>query len=80
MEKENNIIDFYETYHGKEELKNEGINVGIYCPGWVNTRMGGDKAPITPETSVNGMRKLIDNLSSDQSGNFYRYNGEQIAW
>ena len=62
------------------ELKNEGINVGIYCPGWVNTRMGGDKAPITPETSVNGMRKLIDNLSSDQSGNFYRYNGEQIAW
>lgn len=21
MEKENNIIDFYETYHGKEELK-----------------------------------------------------------
>ncbi|HJL92905.1 MAG TPA: SDR family oxidoreductase [Woeseiaceae bacterium] len=63
-----------------KELKEEGIKIGIYCPGWVSTRMGGEKAPITPKISVSGMRKLIIDLTLDKSGAFYRYNGEQIPW
>ena len=45
------------------ELKDQGIKFALLCPGWVNTRMGGEKAPITPEVSVSGLRKVINNLS-----------------
>tara|TARA_B100000900_G_scaffold158549_1_gene134762 strand:- start:251 stop:958 length:708 start_codon:yes stop_codon:yes gene_type:complete len=62
------------------ELKDQGIKFALLCPGWVNTRMGGEKAPITPEVSVDGLRNVIDNLSIEQSGKFYRYNGESIPW
>jgi short-subunit dehydrogenase len=62
------------------ELKDQGIKFALLCPGWVNTRMGGEKAPITPEVSVTGLRNVIDNLSIEQSGKFYRYNGESIPW
>ena len=62
------------------ELKDQGIKFALLCPGWVNTRMGGGKAPITPEVSVSGLRNVIDNLSIEQSGKFYRYNGESIPW
>ena len=62
------------------ELKDQGIKFALLCPGWVNTRMGGEKAPITPEVSVDGLRNVIDNLSIEQSGKFYRYNGENIPW
>lgn len=30
------------------ELKDTNIKVNCCCPGWVNTRMGGEKAPRTP--------------------------------
>ena len=62
------------------ELKDQGIKFALLCPGWVNTRMGGEKAPISPEVSVDGLRNVIDNLSIEQSGKFYRYNGESIPW
>ena len=62
------------------ELKDQGIKFALLCPGWVNTRMGGEKAPITREVSVTGLRNVIDNLSIEQSGKFYRYNGESIPW
>ena len=47
---------------------------------WVNTRMGGDQAPIKINESVTGMREVIDDFTIENSGSFYRYNGDVIPW
>ena len=62
------------------ELREQGVAVGMYCPGWVKTRLGGKDAHITPEESVTGLRALIGDLRPENSGRFLRYNGELIPW
>lgn len=62
------------------DLKPKGISVALFCPGWVKTRMGTDAAPLTPETSIAGMRALISELTVETTGQFKRYNGEDIPW
>ncbi|WP_299731991.1 SDR family oxidoreductase [uncultured Endozoicomonas sp.] len=62
------------------DLKAQGISVGLLHPGWVLTDMGGPNALITADTSVSGMRKVIDNLSLKNSGQFFSYDGSVIPW
>ena len=62
------------------DLARRGIGVLILHPGWVRTRMGGDKAPLSPTESVIGMRRLIDRFRQDLSGHFYRYDGVEMPW
>lgn len=62
------------------QLRERGISVGIYCPGYVRTRMDFGGADIAPEVSVAGLRKLIAELTPARSGEFLRFNGERIAW
>ena len=58
-----------------------GIGVLILHPGWVKTRMGGlDEAPLTPEVSVAGMRRLVEGYMPEMSGRFYRYDGRELPW
>ena len=63
-----------------QELKPRKIGVLILHPGWVKTRMGGEEAPIMPSESVRGMRSLVDRFSMEDSGKFYRFDGEQMPW
>jgi hypothetical protein len=49
-------------------------------PGWVQTRMGGASAPLEPEESIAGMRKVIEGLTLDQSGGFFSYDGTTVPW
>ena len=49
-------------------------------PGWVQTRMGGSSAPLSPEDSVAGMRRVIDGLGPERSGGFFNYDGSEIPW
>lgn len=49
-------------------------------PGWVQTRMGGANAPITPEDSIAGMIKVIEGLTPAQSGEFFDYQGQPVPW
>jgi NAD(P)-dependent dehydrogenase (short-subunit alcohol dehydrogenase family) len=49
-------------------------------PGWVRTDMGGAGAPLAPEESVAGMRRVIARLGKADSGHFYDYRGESIPW
>jgi NAD(P)-dependent dehydrogenase (short-subunit alcohol dehydrogenase family) len=49
-------------------------------PGWVQTRMGGASAPVTPQQSISGMRKVIAGLTPAQSGAFLDYQGQPIPW
>ena len=61
-------------------LANPDLAVAMLHPGWVQTRMGGDNAPVTPEQSIAGMRKVIDGLSAKDSGAFLDYEGNTVPW
>lgn len=61
-------------------LAPRGIIVAALSPGWVKTDMGGDSAPLTPEKSVRGLRKVIDSLHPGDSGKFLAYDGATIPW
>jgi NAD(P)-dependent dehydrogenase (short-subunit alcohol dehydrogenase family) len=61
-------------------LAARGIIVAAVSPGWVKTDMGGQSAPLTPETSVRGLRKVIGGLRREDSGKFLSYDGSAIPW
>jgi len=57
-----------------------GIKTAVLHPGWVQTEMGGPNALITTEQSASGLIKVINNLTPEQSGGFYNYDGTEIPW
>ena len=61
-------------------LAGRGITVVALSPGWVRTDMGGAGAPLTPEASVNGLRKVIAGLKKKDSGKFFSHDGSEIPW
>ena len=62
------------------DLKPYGISVVTLHPGWVQTDMGGSNALISAQTSVNGLRKVIADLSLVTTGQFIAYDGKAIPW
>jgi NAD(P)-dependent dehydrogenase (short-subunit alcohol dehydrogenase family) len=61
-------------------LASRGIAVVALSPGWVRTDMGGAGAPLSPQTSVAGLRKVIGGLKPADSGRFLSYDGSSIPW
>ena len=61
-------------------LAGRGIIVVALSPGWVRTDMGGAGAPLAPETSVAGLRRVIDGLTAAHSGKFFSHDGSTIPW
>jgi NAD(P)-dependent dehydrogenase (short-subunit alcohol dehydrogenase family) len=61
-------------------LAPRGVIVVALSPGWVKTDMGGQSAPLTAETSVRGLRKVLGALRREDSGKFLSYDGSQIPW
>lgn len=49
-------------------------------PGWVQTNMGGESAPVSPFDSASGIWKLLEEAAPSQSGSFRTYLGETIPW
>jgi len=62
------------------DLLPQGIGVLVLHPGWVRTEMGGPEATIDVQTSVAGMRSVIDQFTLAQSGTFQSYEGQIIPW
>lgn len=62
------------------DLKPEGIPVGIYHPGWVQTDMGGEQAAITVEQSASGLAERFKALSLETTGCFEAYDGSPLAF
>ena len=62
------------------EARPLGIIAATFDPGWVKTRMGGPNAPLPPEESVGDMRRLIEQLTPEQSGAFLKRDGTAHAW
>ena len=54
-------------------------------PGWVQTDMGGDAAPLTAEDSVTHMRATLESASgadkrTEVQGQFLNYDGTPLPW
>jgi NAD(P)-dependent dehydrogenase (short-subunit alcohol dehydrogenase family) len=62
------------------DWRKDEIIVALFSPGWVRTDMGGASAPLSPEQSVSGMRKVIAGLTASDSGKFLSWNGEERPW
>jgi NAD(P)-dependent dehydrogenase (short-subunit alcohol dehydrogenase family) len=61
-------------------LAPRGVIVVALSPGWVRTDMGGTGAPLSPQTSVAGLRKVVERLKPADSGRFLSYDGSNIPW
>lgn len=61
-------------------LASRGIIVVAMSPGWVSTDMGGAGAPVAPEASVRGLRKVLAGLKREDSGKFFSHEGSSIPW
>jgi len=62
------------------EAKPRGVTAAVLSPGWVQTRMGGAGADLTPEESVSAMRALIDRLTIEDAAKFLRRDGSEFPW
>ena len=49
-------------------------------PGWVQTDMGGDQAPLTVQASVSNMRRTLAKLELSQQGAFLNHDGATLPW
>jgi NAD(P)-dependent dehydrogenase (short-subunit alcohol dehydrogenase family) len=58
----------------------DGISVGIFHPGWVQTDMGGSGAPTTPQQSVTGLRARIAELNMKNSGTYRDFQNKELPW
>jgi NAD(P)-dependent dehydrogenase (short-subunit alcohol dehydrogenase family) len=62
------------------ELKPLGVTVVALHPGWVRTDMGGPNAPLSAPESVAGIIATVDGLGLENTGSFFDYRGETVAW
>ncbi len=62
------------------ELAPDGFTCIAMHPGWVQTDMGGPKAPILPAQAVSSLLKTIDGLSTKNSGQFLNFDGSEWPW
>ena len=62
------------------DMQAQGIKVIALHPGWVRTDMGGPNGSIDTQTSVSGIRQVLEHIRPTDSGRFINYNGAAIAW
>lgn len=62
------------------DLEARGVLAVAISPGWVQTDMGGTGATLTPEESVEGMLRVLHDLSLDDRGTFVTWDGRTLPW
>ncbi|KAM9470175.1 C-signal-like isoform 1-T1 [Clarias gariepinus] len=62
------------------DLQDDGILCAVVHPGWVQTDMGGEKAPLTLEESIPPLLAVISALSEKDHGQFLDYEGQNLPW
>lgn len=55
------------------------IGIALH-PGWIATDMGGDQAPISPDRSAEGIRRIADGLAPEHCGGFFDFRGNTLPW
>jgi NAD(P)-dependent dehydrogenase (short-subunit alcohol dehydrogenase family) len=62
------------------EFKSTGICFLAFHPGWVQTDMGGESAPIKPSDSADALRQSIEKATAADGGSFLNYDGAPLPW
>ncbi|XP_049300478.1 C-factor [Anopheles funestus] len=62
------------------DLKGHQIMAVALHPGWVQTDMGGSKAPLTVEESCKAMVNTVLALNESNNGGFLQYDGTPLPW
>lgn len=62
------------------DVAGKGITSVVVNPGWVQTDMGGPRAPLTPTESVAGLLQVIHSLTPERSGAFLQWDGSTVDW
>jgi len=63
------------------QLKDRGIIIGLFCPGYVKTRMDTyGYATVEIEESVSLLRPMFANLTADDTGCYLGHDGRVIPW
>ena len=57
-----------------------GITVVMIHPGWVQSEIGGEGAPLTPAESARGMLDVIEGLTPDDTARFLQWDGSELPW
>ena len=58
----------------------QGVTCLAFHPGWVQTDMGGEGAPLTPEDSVRDLRATLARVDASSNGAFLDHDGAPIPW
>ena len=61
-----------------EEFKSKKIIVSSFHPGWVRTAMGGPNATLSTKESASALIKSFENLTFENTGKFFNYDGSSI--
>jgi len=62
------------------DFKRSKIIAVALHPGWIQTDMGGPKAPLTVDQAVPQIVSLIEGLNWKHNGRFLQYDGKELAW
>ena len=62
------------------DLKPEGILSVVINPGWVQTNMGGSRAPTPVDESVRSILARIDEVTLADTGAFLNWKGGRYPW
>lgn len=62
------------------ELEGEGILAASFHPGWTQTDMGGAKAAVTTEQSIQGLLQVFPKVDGTNKGRLIDYTGKILPW
>lgn len=62
------------------ELRPEGFTCLALNPGWVQTDMGGPRAPLQVAESVADILRVVDRSGPDHTGTFVDHTGAELPW
>ena len=61
-----------------QEFKPKYITVSSFHPGWVRTDMGGPNATLSAKESASSLIKSFENLTFEDTGKFFNYDGNEM--
>jgi len=62
------------------DFRADGVIVISVHPGWIQTDMGGPNATRSPAETIPSMMKVIDDLTMNDTGSFFNWDGSRVPW
>ena len=62
------------------DLRDKGITVLAFQPGWIQTDMGGPEAPLKPQEPISKIIEIIESSDIANSGKFLDWKGNELPW